>query len=540
MRKISFYLLGFLLAIILSGCSGKIDASKELNMAISGSPLSADPVMLYDGNTGIMCKFFCSTLYEYNNKKELKPALAESYEVSEDGLTYTFHIKEGLKWSDGRPLTAEDFVFGFRRFSDPNVGSNAVYLITDCCKLKNAEKILAGELPLSELGVSAPDNLTFIVELEEPCTYFTDLLTNNNFTPCNEDFYHSKGNKYGSSHDAVLSCGPYILDRYEPLATQIHFVKNPYYYDSDSILLSGVNIQVIANQQQALMCYETGAIDIMEVKGELLELTDDDPELNILPGASLYFLFLNQNGSRPELMNKNIRMAISKSIDRQDITDNLLRSGFSPMTRIIPPGFYFETDGTDYAIDQHLYDEYAIYDPDTALTYWKQGLSELGVSSMTFELIFNSDKITECEAIAAQLERNLPGLHIELLGVPFKERSARRAKGEYEIMLSNWFPDYSDPTSFYALYLSNATAKSYHNPEYDEAYDKTCTTEMSKNAYERNKLLHKVEDIIMEDAGTVPIYTTGNTYLIRSNVSGFQTPPTGTGIIITGLSKEEG
>ena len=107
-------------------------------------------------------------------------------------------------------------------------------------------------------------------------------------------------------------------------------------------------------------------------------------------------------------------------------------------------------------------------------------------------------------------------------------------------MLSNWYPDYSDPTSFFALYLSNATAKSYHNQEYDDIYDMTCTTEMSKNAEERNKLLHKLEDVIMEDAGTVPIYTTGNTYLIRSNISGFQTPPTGTGIIVTGISKEVG
>ena len=234
MKKISILFLSILIAALFSGCGGKDAISNELNMAISASPLSADPQMVYDTNTGAMCKFFCATLYEYNNKKELLPALAQSYEVSDDGLIYTFHLKENLKWSDGRPLTADDFVFGFKRFSDPKVGSNAVYLITDCCKLKNAEKILAGELPLSELGVAAPDKKTFIVELEEPCTYFVDLLTNNNFTPCNEDFYYSTKNKFGSSHDTVLSCGPYVLDRYEPLATQIHFVKNPYYYDSTS------------------------------------------------------------------------------------------------------------------------------------------------------------------------------------------------------------------------------------------------------------------------------------------------------------------
>ena len=538
MKKIGSLFLCLLLMMALAGCAEKKDASKELNMAFSASPLTADPQMAYDLTTGSMCTFFCSTLYKYNSKKELIPGLADSHEVSDDGLTYTFHLKKDLKWSDGRPLTAEDFVFGFKRFADPNVGSNAVYLITDCCSLKNAEAILAGEKPLSELGVYAPDKDTFVVELEEPCVYFTDILTNCNFTPCNEEFYHSAGDRYGSSEDAVLSCGPYILDKYEPLATQIHFVKNPYYYDSDSIKLSGVNLQVIANSQQALMCYETGALDILQVGGEVLELTEDDPELKIFPSASLYYLMLNQMGSHSELLNKNIRMAISKSIDRKEITDNLLRSGYSPMTRIIPPGFYYETDGSDYAADQHIYDEYAAYDLEAARGYWKQGLAELGVSSVKLELVFNSDLISQCEALAAQMEITLPGLEIELKGVPFKERTDLRARGEYDLMLSGWYPDYSDPTSFYALFLSDSSSASYDNPVYDEAYDKTCSVEISRDPEERNRLLHQVEDIIMKDAGVIPFYTLGNTYLIRDYISGFQITPTGTGIIISELEKE--
>ena len=540
MKKKSIFFFGFLMALLLVGCSAKNSASRELNIAITGSPLSADPQMLYDVDSGIICKFFCTTLYEYNEKKELVPGLAESYEVSDDGLTYTFHLKDELKWSDGRPLTAEDFVFGFKRFSDPNVGSNAVYLITDCCKLKNAQAILEAHMPLSELGVYAPDNRTFIIELEEPCSYFTDLLTNANFSPCNEDFYHSTGGKYGTSHDTVLSCGPFVLDKFEPLATQIHFKKNPYYYDSDSIELEGVNIQVISNSQQSLMCYEAGTIDIMAVEGELLELTDDDPELNIFTSASLYFFFMNQEGSCPELKNKNIRIAISKSLDRKDLVDNLLRSGYVPMTRIIPQGFYTETDGTDFAIDLNRYDEVAGYDPDSALSYWKKGLEELGKDSVTLELVYNADLVALGEAMAAQMEKALPGLKIELKGVPLKERVALRSRGEYEIMLSGWYADYSDPTTFLALYLSTASAKSYANPDFDALYTESTSARMAKNPDERNKILHQIEDIIMEDAGTVPIYSEGNTYLIRSNISGFQTPPTGTGIIVKGIKKEVG
>ena len=382
------------------------------------------------------------------------------------------------------------------------------------------------------------DNLTFVIELEEPCTYFTDLLTNNNFTPCNEDFFHSVGDKYGTSYDTVLSCGPYILDRYEPLATQIHFKKNPYYYDSENIKLDGVNLQVIGNAQQALMCYEAGTVDILSVEGELLELTDTDPELHVFTSASLYYFYVNQTKEREELRNKNIRIAISKSLDRQDLVDNLLRSGFAPMTRIIPPGFYTETDGTDFAADSGLYDEYAAYDPDSAVKHWQQGLAELGVTSLEFELVCNSDQVAVAEVLVDQMERTLPGLKIRIKAVPFKERVALRGRGEYELMISGWYADYSDPTSFLALFITGANANSYNNPEYDSLYNLSCSAEYAKDPDGRNAILHRVEDLLMEDAGTIPIYTTGNTYLIRSNVTGFQIPPTGTGVIITGLEKE--
>lgn len=534
MKKYTFF-VAFLIILLLTGCSSNKTVKNELNMAISSSPLTADPQMLYDVNSSTVCGFFCSTLYVYNSEKKLIPGLAENYEVSDDGLKYTFHLKDNLKWSDGRALTAEDFVYGFKRLSDPDVGSNSVYLITDCCKLKNSEDILERSLPLDELGVSAPDNNTFIAELEEPCTYFLDLLTMANFTPCNEAFFHSTGGKYGSSFDTVLSCGPYVLDRYEPLATQIHFKKNPYYFDSDSIYLDGVNIQVIANAQQALMCYEAGDIDILNIDGELLELTDTDPELNIFTSASLFYVSMNQISANTALQNRNIRMALSKSIDRKDIAENLLKSGNAPMTRIIPPGFYYETDGTDFAADQDTYYEYAGYDTGAALSYWNSGLSEIGTSSVNLELVFANSYTEVAEVIASQMEKNLPGLKIKLKSVPFKERIAIESSGEYDLVLSGWNADYSDPTSFLALFLASFDDSYYKNQKYDDEYMLSSSPEMTKNPENRNVVLHRVEDIIMEDAGVIPVYTKGNTYLIRSNIKGFQMTPTGVGIVVTGI-----
>lgn len=205
------------------------------------------------------------------------------------------------------------------------------------------------------------------------------------------------------------------------------------------------------------------------------------------------------------------------------------------MTRIIPPGFYTETDGTDFSIDTGRCNEYAGYDPDKALEYWKKGLSELGVSSVNLGFLFASDYIAVAEAIANQMEKRLPGLKLELKGVPFKDRIDKENSGEYDLVLTGWNADYSDPTSFLALFYTSDSNHSYTNEEYDSAYALAGSMEMSKNPDERNKVLHKVEDIIMEDAGVIPVYTKGKTYLIREFVSGFQTPPTGVGVIVAGI-----
>lgn len=269
MKKQSIMVVIFLLTAVLSGCADAKSAEKELSMEISSSPATVDPQMGVDFNSGLALSFSTACLYKYDIDGNLKPCLAKSYDLSDDGCTYTFHLKDGLKWSDGRLLTAEDFVCGFQRVADPDVGSNAVYLITDNCIIKNAREVNAGKLPVNELGVSSPDNKTFIVELEEPCPFFCSLISRETFAPCNEDFIHSVGKRYASSADTMLYSGPYIMDRYEPLAMQIHFTANPNYVNADSISIPGVTLQVADNTQQAMMCYEAKDVDMIPISGEM-------------------------------------------------------------------------------------------------------------------------------------------------------------------------------------------------------------------------------------------------------------------------------
>ena len=536
MKKYALLLTMVLLMGCLSGCGHRGDDISEVNIAFSSSPPTVDSALVSDTASADAACPFLSTLYVYDARRNLVPGLAESYTCSEDGLTYTFKLREGLLWSDGRDLTAEDFVYGFQRLSDPEVGSNAVYFITECCVIKNAPDVSVGHMPVSELGVSAPDKKTFVIELEQPCPYFIALTASVNMAPCNRDFCTSCGSSYATSPDTVLSCGPYILDRFEPLGTQIHYTRNPNYYNADEITVEYISAQVVANAQQALMCYQAGDVDITSVSGEYLELAEGDPHLMTFSTASSFSLEMNFKNK--VLANRNVRLALAKSIDRESLVKNVLRSGNTPLYRINPGGYYYETDRTDFAEDPHRYDEYTGYDPAKAAEYWKQGLSETGKSSAELQMIYASSMSSVAEALKAELEKNLPGLEIKLKIITNKEYSSAKAKGDYDLFLSGWIGDYGDPTTFYMQYTSGAGAVGYSDPKFDKVYASCQSGEAVSDPDIRNQRLHQAEDILMKNVAVIPVFSQGRVLLVSDDVKGIQYVPTGVCMIFTGLTKE--
>ena len=535
-KRICVLMTCLLLIGMLSGCGAKRETDREISIMLPGSPASVDPQLVDDTNSALVVSFCTGCLYTYDKDKKTVPQLAESYELSEDYLTYTFRLKKGLKWSDGRDLTAEDFVFAFQRLVDPDVGSNSVFLVTDSCVLKNAADVNAGKKPLSELGVSCPDAETLVIELEQPCPYFIPLMTLPVFSPCNEDFYHSVGENYATGEEYLISCGAYVIDRYEPLAMQVHMTKNPYFVDADQISIPGVNLQVVANGQQALMSYQSGGLDATAVSGALAELVEGDPELRQFSTASSLFIYLN-NQNCPALGNLNIRKALSKSVDRDAIVKNVLKVGYVSMTRLTPSGYYTCADGSDFAGDSDRYQEQAGYDPVKAAELWKKGLQELGVSEVTLTFLFNSGSTNLIEAIAGQMMDTLPGLTIELKAAPPKEIQQAKSKGGYDLLYLGWVADYTDPTSFLALFLSDSSAIGYKNPDYDALYEKIQSADLAQSRTTREKLMLEAEDMLMNDMAFLPMFSMQQAYLIKAS-SDFQLNPLGSGVIMSSLKKE--
>ncbi len=535
--KSTLCVVGAFLIMMMTGCGSAANTeAHELNFHIGSPPSTIDAQTLSDTVSASVIKFFTSTLYEYDPERDLVPCLAESSEVSDDGLTVTYHIKDGLKWSNGTPITADDFVYGIQRIADPATKSSAVYLITDCCMIENAAKVSTGQMSVSELGVSAPDRLTFVIKLEKPCPYINSLVTLCCFAPCSREFVSSCGSSYATSADTVLSCGPYILDRYEPLPSQIHLVKNDNYHNQTDNGIDGVNLQVIGDSQQALMCYETGMLDIFRITGEFADLAADDPHLVNFPCAQIFRLDLNHYDNEV-LADLNIRRAIAKSIDRESIAVNVIRSGYTALERVVPNDFYTETNGEDFAADQKLYAEQMEYDADKAAEYWAMGLSELGVNSVKLDFVYSASQARIAEPLARQLETNLSGLELNLVPLPDKEWLTRMNSGrDYDIIMESWVPDFTDPTALFTTCLGSGDNNMYAGSEFRELYDKSG----SVSGAERDELLHQAETVLMDDVALIPLFGGEQRYVIRDGVSGLQITPTGVEIIISGLKKEVG
>lgn len=537
MKRIISLFLCLILLLSVTGCGGSDYGKRDLSIAIPGPPMTMDVQMITDVSSGRITSLFAGTLFRYNKEDDLELYLAKSYERSADGLKYTFRLRDGLKWSDGRSLTAKDFVYGMRRLADPDTGSNAIYLITDSCVIKNVKKVAGGEMEPEELGVSAPDDMTVVYELESPCPYFESLLSTITFAPCNEEFVRECGDAYAISDDELLSCGPYMVDSYEPLSTQIHLVRNPYSIDDSDTYPEEINIQVVPNAQQAIMCYDTGQFDVVNISSTMMDFVKDHPDLKTIETANYAYLQIGDRGDTP-IDNIHIRRAISLSIDRESIVRDLLKAGAEPCGRINPKGYYKETDGTDFSKDDDRYSDVASYDPETARSEWKTGLSEINASTVELDLSYNSTSSALCEVIKQQCEKTLDGLTINLVPLQVKEYYATKAKSQYDLTLSIWVADYADPNTFFMCYISGANGeKGYSNTEVDKLLAKSLSKELVSDPGKRNQILHQTEDALMQDVASVPLYSMKEAFLTNSMYSDYDLTPTGIMYLIGGLER---
>jgi oligopeptide transport system substrate-binding protein len=516
----------------MTGCGKKTDTKtaggKPLNVMIEVEVESLDPQVAQDGTSMEVIADFTDGLKQMRADGSVTDALCSGESVSSDGLTYTFKIRDDANWSNGEPVTAGDFVFGWQRAVDPKTASEYAYMLSDIGQVKNAAAIIAGKMGVDQLGVKAVDSKTLQVQLEVPVSYFDQILYFPTFYPVNKAFFEKCGDSFATGPDTVLSNGAFIITDYQPAAVSFKLVKNEKYYDASRVKLSGLNYQVIKDSQQALLSYKNGDLDTIHLAGDQVDQIKDDPEYKSVGAGYLWYIVpMIQKNS--ELANLNLRMAMTYALDRETIVKDVVRDGSTASFSSVPNELAYNTKGEDFTPNQTEFSGVCAFDKAKALDYYNKAKAELKKNSFTYEMILDDTTIQQNVAavVKEELESTLPGLTINLRVEPKKQRIQDMQDGTFQIGLTRWGPDYADPMTYLGMWVTDNPNNYglWSNKEYDDLLAKCTTGEFSQKPEERWTAMKQAEKIMMDDAVIYPLYQQANATLIKSNVTGIEFHP---------------
>ena len=461
-------------------------------------------------------------------------ALCASYETNEESTEYVFHIREDANWMNGVPVTADDFVYAWRRLVDPVTASEYSFMM-EVAAVKNATPIISGELPIEELGVSAVDSKTLKVELDHPVSYFLNLMTFPSFCPINEAFATELGSEYALGADKLLCCGPFYMSAWDVGGNTYQLKKNPSYYDADKVNLDEINFQIIKDPQQTMLAYENGTLDYVRLSGDQIVKYQTMDGFTRIEEGYLWYLSPNLNPKSEEyscgLENENLRMAIALSYDKDVICYEILQDGSTPADFAIPNRLAIGPDGKDFRETSPLYLQ---TDKAKAQEYWEAAKEELGVDEVTIELLYDDSDSTPLIAqfLQSEIENNLPGVHINLKSQPKKSRTELMQNREYQLGLTRWGPDYADPMTYLDMWTTGSTYNygEWSNEEYDMLIA-AANGDLANRYEERWEALKQAEALVMEHAVILPVYQKGTAAMVRPGITGLAFFPVGVGTI---------
>ena len=452
---------------------------------------------------------------------KVTPGMAKEWTTSKDGKTLTFKLRDAL-WSDGKPVTAQDFEYGIKRLLDPKTASEyafAAYYITGAEDYNLGKKADA-----DAVGVRATDAKTLVVSLNDPTPYFLSYLGALCFMPARRDIVEKYGERYATSADSAVYNGPFVLKEWKNEQSKL-LAKNPIYWNKAAIKLDAVEILQISDTATALSMYENGDLDFVEVPSNLFKQYEGKAKAFFNGADDFIKINVSPNASKPWLANLNFRKALGLSIDRESYCNIATKGLYVPALRYVLP--------IVMGIKKHYADEYPLdfYGPKADLSkardYLKKALAELKIDSpdkiSVQYLIQDTD---ECrlmaETLQQQVEKNL-GIRFTIKLVPRKERGAMEQKHEYDLVYGGWMPDYDDPMTYMEIWLGDS---SQNNSGYaSAAFDKNV-----KDAYKeadpvkRMGMLFAAEKSLLGDAPLIPLQIRRKVVLEGAQLSGLSKP----------------
>ncbi len=516
-NKFCFLGIG-LLPLVLASC-GTTDSKNTTEKKVeqvatltAGTPVqSLDPATAVDQTSITLLANVMEGLYRLDDKNQPQPALAAGQpKVSNDGKTYTIVIRDGAKWSDGTPITAEDFVVAWQRVVDPETASPNVELFST---IKNAKEIISGKQPKEKLGVKSNGEQTLTIELEESTPYFTDLLALTAYFPVQQKAIKEYGKNYGTSQKSIETNGAYTLTNLDGVGTSDKWTiaKNEKYWDKKHVSMKKINFQVVKEINTGINLYNDGQLDDAPLAGEYAKQYKKDKEYSTTLMANTMFLEMNQTGENKLLKNKNVRKAISYAIDRESLVEKLLDNGSIPSVGVVPEKMAYNPKTKKDFANEKLVE----YNKKKARTYWETAKSKDKVfEKLELDILVGDGEFEKKagEFLQGQLEENLEGLKVNITPVPANVFMERLTKKDFNLSLSGWQADYADPISFLANFETDSPLNhgGYSNKNYDDL--------LHVISSKRWQELKKAEKILIDDMGVVPIFQVGTAKLEKSKI----------------------
>ena len=457
---------------------------------------------------------------------EVTPGCAESWDVSDDQLTYTFHLRDGLKWSDGTDLTAQDFLYGIRRLVDPETASPYGW-VASTAGIVNAEACNSGEKELKELGVQAPDDKTVVITLANPTPYFLSLIGScTEFAAVREDVVKQYGADFAATAAENVYSGPFVLKSSE---NQIYvFEKNPNYWNPDAVHFDRVEESVVTESATALAMYEAGDLDFVAIPLEQVANYKDSEEYGSYENGNDDFVYINSGSeTQPLLQDVNFRKALNYAVDHNSYISLATDDCYRPaMTFVLPEvaGASGGTYGEEYGDTLHAWP--ADGDPAQAKEYLQKAMDAAGITdpsqiTLNFTCTDSQTEKREVEVVQEMWTQNL-GINVEIKQITYAEKySNTYPNHDYEVGEGGWSPDYSDPYTYLELFRGDNpnNYSNYHNDEYDK---KLASSVTEKDPVKRMQILAECENILLDDGAMVPLQFRVQDYLLRKNYSGIK------------------
>lgn len=522
MKKLLTLFLLSLVFVFFISCEGK-KAEKNIIINVGPEPKTIDPTLNSSVDGSIYIHHAFEGLSTRDKEGKIAPGVAESWDISEDGKTYIFHIRSNAKWSDGEPVTAGDFVYAWQRAVDPIIASEYSYQLDP---IKNATKISAGNMKTDNLGVKAINDNTLEVTLEAPTAYFLELTAFPTYFPVRKDIIDKNNDTWTLKPETYIGNGPFVISE-RKIDDKIVMAKNTNYWNATSIIPDKLVFILMQNETAQVAGIKDGSIDFGRNPPQKdLESLKNEGYLVVAPYIGTYYYCINITNAT--LKDPKIRKALSLAIDRNYIVEQVTKGGQVPATAWVPLGIddtngsFRKNGGEYYSTSKEDYQK----NIEEAKKLLKEAGYENGKNFPVLEFKTNPGNHLEIfEAVQQMWKENL-GIDTTISQEEWAVFQQSRVDKNFELARHGWIGDYNDPMTFLSVFLSYSAQNNggYKNTKFDSLLKEAMNT---SDQTIRMPIMHKAEDILMEDMALIPIYFYTDPLLVNKKLKGVIYDPLG-------------